>query len=132
MEDFSQRIMDGSGIKPPEKCQKVFKDNFPDSLNAEWFLRGDHYEAIFYKDKIEYIAAFKPEGTLIEYKMYLTAEFLPEPVRIILTGKGEIMNVVLINNGRSIVYECIVRDPGLNRSLVYISNLGKLLEERSL
>ncbi len=132
MEDFSKRIIDGNGIIPPEKCLKVFMDNFPDALNIDWFNKGDLIEAVFYKEQIEYIADFSREGSLIEYKMFLPLDYLPGPIRAELTGTGEIMNVVLINNGSSIKYECIIRDLLFNRTLFLITGLGRVIEERNL
>ncbi len=93
-------------------------------------LIKSYYEAIFYKENLEHIAHFDLSGNLTEYKLFLPKEFLPEAIKSYLESKGEIMNVVLNNKGNCIEYEAIVRDKNLTRSLILLSDLGKILEEK--
>ncbi|NJO92819.1 MAG: hypothetical protein HC831_30515, partial [Chloroflexia bacterium] len=97
-----------------------------------WFDRSTFFEAIFYKDQMEYIADFSQTGELIEYKMHLPVEYLPEAIKTQLESTGEIMNTLLKNKGNSIEYEAIVRDSRQLRYLIRITNLGKVIEERQL
>lgn len=132
MEDFFKKVIEGSGIIPPEVCTKAFTSNFSNAINVEWFRRESKYEAVFYQDNNEYIALFDISGNLEKYKMYLTNEFLPESIKQNMEVKGEIMNVVLINEGNHILYEVIIRDMQLKRFLILITQLGQIIEERQL
>jgi hypothetical protein len=132
MEDFVKRVIEGNGITPTEKCIQAFEDNFSHAINIEWFDREMYYEAIFYKDNIEYIAIFEKDGTLKEYKSFLPNNYLPEAIKHYLEEKGEIMNVVLINKRNSIEYETIIRDKNLVRQLYLFTGQGKLIEKKAL
>ena len=132
MKDFAKKIIDGNRVTPPEICLPAFHENFPGAINVDWFIRGKHFEAIFYKDSIEHIARYDKKGKLEEYKMTLTPSLLPELIKNKLEMKGEIMNVLLINKGNCLNYEAIIRDENLNRHLVLFSNLGKILSENAL
>ena len=132
MEDFIKKVIEGNGINPPDICLHSFNLNFAGAINIEWFDKGDYFEAIFYKDSIEYIASFSKSGTLNGYKSFLPINFLPEAIKNFLETKGEIMNSVLINNGNNIEYEAIVRDQNLTRFLILLSDLGKVISEKKL
>ncbi|MBN1598045.1 MAG: hypothetical protein JW894_07105 [Bacteroidales bacterium] len=132
MDDFLKKVIEGSGIEPSTVCLDAFNQNFENAVNVEWFSRGEYFEAIFYKDNLEHIAMFNLNGGLIEYKVNLPKEFLPETIKNMLEEKGEIMNVVMINKGNTVEYEVIVRDKELNRILVIISEIGRIQEERKL
>jgi len=132
MEDFLKNVIEGNNITPPKVCLKAFNHNFSDAINVDWFNRESYYEAIFYKENLEHIAHFDLSGNLTEYKLFLPKEFLPEAIKSYLESKGEIMNAVLNNKGNCIEYEAIVRDKNLTRSLILLSDLGKILEERIL
>jgi hypothetical protein len=132
MEDFLKNVIQGSNITPPKVCLKAFNLNFSDAINVDWFNRESYYEAIFYKENLEHIAYFDLSGNLTEYKLFLPKEFLPEAIKSYLESKGEIMNAVLNNKGNCIEYEAIVRDKNLTRSLILLSDLGKVLEEKIL
>lgn len=132
MENIAKGIIDGNRIQPPEMCQKIFKDNFPASVNIDWFEREHYFEAVFYKDNIEHIAIYSKTGNLQEYKMILTIGLLPESIKSKLEEMGEIMNALLINKGNSINYEAIVRDKDLKRYLVLLTNLGKIISTTRL
>lgn len=132
MEDFIKKVIAGNGITPPSVCSQAFNANFKDAINIEWYNKKTYYEAVFYKDNLEYIASFDLKGALIEYKLFLLLEYLPEAIKLFLESKGEIMNAVLINKGNSIEYEAIIRNKNMMRSLILLSDLGKVIEEREL
>jgi hypothetical protein len=74
----------------------------------------------------------KSGGFLLEHKMFLSEGYLPEKIKEILHGKGEIMNVVLINQGNAVRYEIIYRDTELTRYVIVFDITGTILEERVL
>ncbi len=132
MDEFLKKVMEGNGITPPENILEIFNQNFKDAVNIEWFNKTTYFEAIFYKENLEYIAIFDKEGEMMEYKMYLPSDYLPWAIKNSVEGKGEIMNAVLKNKGNSICYEIIIRDKSLKRSLILFSDLGKVIEKKVL
>jgi len=124
--------MKGTGISPSVVCQQSFAENFTDAINVEWNETDGSYEAIFYRYNLEHIALFSLEGMLMEYRKKLPAEYLPEPIKNLALARGEIMNAVMNNKGNLLEYELIVRDKGLTRYLLLISDEGELKEERVL
>jgi hypothetical protein len=129
MMNFFSKIFGDSIFSPPEIVKNSLKERFPSVINVEWNKTGENYEAIFYKDNIEYIANFDRSGVLIVYKMFLTEGFLPEKIKSTMKGKGEIMNVVMINKGNCITWEIIYRDKELIRYLMLFNEIGAILEE---
>jgi len=127
--NFFSKIFGDSIFSPPDVVKNSLKERFPSVINVEWNKTGENYEAIFYKDNIEYIANFDRTGVLIVYKMFLTEGFLPEKIKSTMKGKGEIMNVVMINKGNSITWEIIYRDKELIRYLMLFNEIGVILEE---
>ena len=130
--NFLNKLIRSQGIKPTRICLDAFKHNFKNAVNVEWHDKEDCFEAIFYKDQIEHIAIFHKSGTLLEYKLYLSDEGLPEKIKNIFKTKGEIMNALLRNKGNTIEYEVIYRDKDLNRFVVLLTDLGQVLQERKL
>lgn len=132
MENFLKKVIEGNGIRPTKVCTEAFNDNFRNAINVDWSQKGTDYEAVFYLDNIEHIAVFDMTGGLVKYKMYLTDKFLPVLIKENIEAKGEIMNVVCINERNSISYEVIIRDSELKRYLILINQLGKIISERIL
>lgn len=132
MINFFTKIFKSSPFSPPDEIINALKNNFPDVINIEWNKSGDSYEAIFYKDSIEYIANFDKDGELKVYKMFLPEGFLPGNIIDIVRKKGELMNAVMINKGNSITYEIIFRDTDLVRSVMLLNEKGVIQEERLL
>ncbi|MBN1951937.1 MAG: hypothetical protein JW801_12115 [Bacteroidales bacterium] len=132
MKSYLKKVLESNGIDPGKVCINSFERNFEGAMNVEWFNRDAYYEAVFYKNNLEFIANFSPEGALLEYRQNLALQYLPEAVRNIAQSKGEIMNCVMKNAGNSLEYELIVRDKDLNRFLIILSEIGKLLKEAAL
>lgn len=132
MMNFFSKIFGGSLFSPPDAVKNSLLEKFPDVINIEWNKSGDIYEAIFYKNSIEYIADFDKTGALSVYKMFLPEGFLPENIKTTVAGKGELMNAVMINRGNSITYEIIFRDENLIRSVMMLDEKGAILEEKLL
>jgi hypothetical protein len=132
MSNLIERFILGTGITPPSQFEEALKLNFENAANVEWFRLGEGYEAIFYQDNLEHLACFDSDSLLINYKVNLPEEFLPVFIKETVEGKGEIMNVVLINQGNHIVYEVIIRSSPTDRFLLILSHLGKIEGEKKL
>ena len=132
MDKFFTKLIEGSTIVPPENISSSLFSNFPEAINIEWFKKEVCYETIFYKDSIEHIAIFDYNGGLLEYKMNLPNNLMPEKIKTELEVMGEIMNVVIINKGNSIIYEVIIRDKELKRSLLLLNEWGEMQMEKKL
>lgn len=132
MDKFFTNLIEGSSIVPPENITSSLSANFPQAINIEWFKKDVCYETTFYKDSIEYIALFESQGGLLEYKMNLPENYLPEKIKSELETKGEIMNVVMINRGNSITYEVILRDKEVKRSLLLMNEWGEIQNSANL
>jgi hypothetical protein len=132
MKAFKKRIVEGNNFLPSDVCLKAFSQNFENAINVEWSTRENFFEAVFYKDSLEHIALFSSSGSLMEYSVNLPSKYLPESIKSNVEKKGEIMNTVLRNKGNQIEYEVIFRDKSLNRHLVILSDVGKIMEETGL
>ena len=132
MNHFLKKIINGSGVTPPDGCLISFKANFADAINVEWLRRDDYYEVTFYRNNLEYIALFNTDGSLLEYRQNLPLDLMPESIKNIALSKGEIMNSVLKNKGNKLEYELILRDQLLNRTLVVLSEIGDIVEDKKL
>jgi len=130
--NFFSKIFKGSDFLPPEKIDKLLKQRFHEVMNIEWSVNGDNYEAIFYKNSFEYIALYNKTAQLLEYKVSLAEQYLPQIIMNHLINKGEVMNVVLINKGNSIAYEIIYRNSELIRYMIVFDELGTVVAERLL
>ncbi len=132
MEDFIQKVINDSTNTPPNVVVEAFYQKFNGAHNIDWHSLNPNFEAIFYLNNHEHIAIFTPNGQLLTYKIFLPKEHLPVAIKQQLEAKGEIMNVVLINNGNSIEYETIIRDTNLTRYVVHLTDLGQILLEHEL
>ncbi len=132
MKEFVKNVIGGHGILPPDGCRKTFDTHFEDAVHVDWFLKNKGYEAVFYINNIEYIAIFNASGNLLEYRMFLPVDFLPERVKKTIEVKGEIMNVVLINKRTKILYEVIIRNNASERYQIIVTDLGMIISEKLL
>lgn len=132
MKEFLKKVILGNGISPPEICLQSFIQNFENALNVEWHKKHNYFEVLFYRNNLEHIAHFSLNGFLTEYIQKVPFEFLPEAIKDIALEKGEIMNVVMKNKGNTIEYELILRDKAKNRTLLVVSDMGELVEQKGL
>jgi hypothetical protein len=132
MKEFIREVFNKNRRCPSDACLTAFNIHFGDAINVEWFDKGKSYEAIFYKNDIEYIALFDLSGSLLEYRQNLTFDYMPEKIRSIVDSKGELMNFVLRNKRNHIDYEIIYRDMDLNRFMLIITDSGKIFQEKKL
>ena len=132
MNNFLNKIFGHGKFMPPENIQQRLLEKFPETVNVEWNKTGKNFEAIFYKDQLEYIAIIDFSGKLLEYKMSLSEDLLPQQIKENLLQKGEIMNAVLINKGNAISYEVIIRNKSLTRFMIILNETGITISERQL
>jgi len=132
MGNIVDRMFKANGLLPPDPCIEGLSHNFEDALNVEWGEKENGFEALFHKDQSEYIALFNKDGVLLEYKQFLPQSYLPEPIKIYLESRGEIMNIVMRNKGNRIEFEAIIRDRDQARHLLLLSESGHLIEQRIL
>jgi hypothetical protein len=127
MSKFLKKFIRGGRITPPHHIEEEFFRNFIQPLNIEWYFGDQQYEAIFYKDNTEYVAQYNSDGTLINYRINLSVDNLPEVVHSQLNNEEEIMNVVSKVTNMESEYEVIVRDKSLRRYIIHITESGKIL-----
>ena len=132
MKNFIKKVLVGNKTLPAEECIKSFNMNFTEAINVEWFKKAEHYEAIFYNNKIECIALFHLNGTLLEYRQNIPIGYLPEIIKDVAQSKGEIMNTVLTNKGNMLEYEIIIRNSTLIRYCLNVSEFGEIVSEKKL
>ena len=117
---------------PSKKLSKIFKNMFPEAINAEWHEKNDHYEIIFYENDIEKIAEFDKKGNRISLKTNLNPLFFKDDLKLIAEKYGEIMNTILIEKENSSQYEIIVRDKELIRYLLIMDEHGNITKNEKL
>jgi len=132
MEDFIKKVINGDGCIPPQECLNAFDNKFRTAISVEWYSRDGNYEAIFYKNKLEHVALFSPNGELTEYKLMLQAEYLPVGIIDSVKNRGEIMSAVLKNKGNALEYEVILTNRDMTRSLLLFSEQGKIISVKEL
>lgn len=126
------RIFQSDKTKPSKAVQKNFTLKFGESINVEWHREQDNYEALFYIDDTEHIALFAPDGKLLEQKKNLLLTDAKEDIAFQAELVGEMMNLIEINRGDTLLYEVIARDGLLDRYSLLLDNFGKLLEKKKL
>ena len=123
---------DTNDYNPPEICRQELNKLFKGIINIEWAKNNELHEATFYKDGFEHIVLLSDIGNLINYKVFLAPEYLPDNLKNHLDKNDEIMNLVLINEGNQIEYEIIYRNKSLDRFLLLVTELGKEIERKKL
>jgi hypothetical protein len=126
------KLVEGVGIKAPKACTDSLELNFSRATNIEWHQIKSYFEAIFYQDNLEFIALFKADGELIEYRRVVPEGYLPFAIRQLVLEKGEVMDRVLVNRGNELYYEVIYRDQDLNRFVLLINDLGEVVTHKKL
>lgn len=116
----------------PESVQKFLITKFPDAINVEWEFKDGLFESIFYLKEVEYIAKISEVKGLLEYKINLIPTELPEQVSSSEDVHGEIMNAIEIHRENELLYEIIVRDKKLNRTLLLLNSSGELLKWKKI
>jgi hypothetical protein len=131
--NFFQKIFVSSKeLHVPEPVKQKFEEQFAGSLNTEWQKSGDQYEAVFYKNELEHIAAYKKDGSMVCLKVNLPLDSLPAVVEKTASDEGELMNAIQIECDDSRKYELIVRDTELIRYFLLVSEDGEILKKEKL
>ncbi len=132
MEKLFINLISGSTVNPPKHVIETIYREFENPINIEWYIKNELYEAIFYENNKEHIARIDAGGNLVDYRINLPLDLLPGEIKKLVELKGEIMNVVSIHKKKEISYEIIIRDPRLNRFMIFVNNEGIITEEKLL
>jgi hypothetical protein len=127
------KILSGSkGTNIPLAVKEAFIKQFDNPLNTEWSKTENHYEAVFYKDELEHIASYKINGELLNMKINMQLNTVPESILNAIKDHGELMNAIAIHEKGKVQYELIVRDEELIRYFLLVSSSGKVIEKEKL
>jgi len=129
---FFENLLSGNKLSPSQKIKKNLLNHFNDAINIEWTKKEKNFEAIFYCQNLEYIAQFSASGDLLEYKINLPSQKLPQNIINQINNEGEIMNSVVIHSSSKTLYEVIVRNRELVRFVLVVNDEGSILERRFL
>lgn len=113
---------------PPLAVEKSFTTLFKEATSIEWHKIESHaYEVIFYEQEKEHIARFNKEGVLIDHRININSEELPECVRQAATSRGEIMSAIATYHLLTLTeYEIIFRNADKIRFVIHISPSGDI------
>jgi len=132
MNNFFKKIFISAPKTIPESVQKYLLSTFPEAINIEWEFKDGLFESIFYMNEIEHIAKISETKGIVEYKINLNPSDLPGLISASEDIHGEIMNAIEIHKEEELVYEIIVRDKKLNRTLLFLSSTGELLNWKKI
>ncbi|MFQ3213241.1 MAG: hypothetical protein ACI9L9_000327 [Marivirga sp.] len=132
MKKALRKLVEGEHIELPTACTAALEKKFKKAQNIEWQQVNTNFEAIFYQENLEFIALFKANGKLIEYRKNLPEGYLPIAIKKLVPEKGEVMDRVLVNRGNELFYELIYRDKALNRFILMISDVGQIISHSAL
>jgi hypothetical protein len=132
MKDFFNRMIHGNQCFPPEKIKSKLFDSFKSPVDVEWSRKTGYYEAIFYIEFKEYLARFSEDGLLIDYRINLPIDELPEEISNIVIPKGEIMSALSIHASGGVNYQIIYCDRSHQRHMMLIGQKTEILEEKTL
>lgn len=126
------KIFQSEPRKVPEILEKKLFENFRKAVNIEWEKKEQHFEAVFYVNRIEYIALFSETGELLEYKKNMWPDELSVDITNYCFRIGEIMNAISTFKNNEVNFEVIVRDTNFNRMLLVFDSNAKLLSQKNL
>jgi len=132
MEKLFKNLVTGNKVNPPKHVIETVYNVFENPINIEWYVKDEMFEAIFYENNTEHIARINSKGDIIDYRINLPLDSLPEKIKTSLELKGETMNVVSIHSKKDISYEIIIRDSKLDRYIIFVNNRGVITEEKLL
>lgn len=132
MNNFFKKIFTTAPKTIPESVVKFLFTKFPDAINIEWEFKDGFFESIFYLNEVEHIAKISEAKGIIEYKINLNPTELPEQISSSEDVHGEIMNTIEIHRDSELLYEIIVRDKKLNRTLLLLNSSGELLKWKKI
>ncbi|WP_372772968.1 hypothetical protein [Mangrovibacterium sp.] len=133
VKNFFHKILSGNkGTTVPATVKENFALKFNHPINTEWQKTGEQFEAVFYKDDLEHIARYSPDGKLTCLKVNLPLEGLPPMIETTAKKHGELMNAIFIECEESRKYELIVRDSELIRYFLLVNQDGEVAEKEKL
>lgn len=111
----------------PQRVAKSLTVHFAGARSIEWYPHGNTYEAVFFHDNVEKIAWFDASGNLIEYRVNISPDGIPSPIREAVDPQFEIMNCISVYTADKVTWELIVRDKMLVRYKLILDSLGNRL-----
>jgi hypothetical protein len=130
--DLFKKILHVATVSVPQAVMESMKKIFPAAKNIEWSHDRSLFEVIFYHEDLEKIARYDDDGTLLEYRVNLPLERIPEKIRKKAESEGEIMNCIEFHSVDTIRFELIVRDKNLIRYLLLTDQSGKKIRKQKL
>jgi hypothetical protein len=132
MNNLFKKIFTTAPKTIPVSVINFLVNKFPDALNVEWEFKDGLFESIFYLNDVEHIAKISETKGITEYKINLNTSELPKEVSLSEDVQGEIMNAIAIHKETELLYEIIVRDKKLNRTLLLLNSSGELLKWKKI
>ncbi len=119
--------------KIPKHIKTALDKSFNDASCIEWTFTNNYYEALFYRDMLEYIAKINPNGEIFEYRINQSLDQIPGPVKATAVQHGEVMNCINIYlKDKEAMFEIIVRDDKYDRYVMMISIKGESISKIKL
>ena len=132
MKNFYQKILIHNTAIIPSSIEKRFRDFFRHPKCVEWSKTGDHFEALFFENSHEKIARFDQSGKLLEIRTNQPPLEFAAPENHPVRAKGDLMNYIQIQSGKSSFHELIIRKPDLKRILVFLDDRYEIIREELL
>lgn len=129
--DFLKNIFHPQKNVVPSNVMASLPEHFLGAMGVEWTRYNDLWEALFFHDGITKIARFNLAGKLVEYRVNISPENIPSPIRE-SAGEWEIMNCIAVYSSNNLSYELIVRDGELIRYQLWFDSLGNQLRLEKL
>lgn len=122
--DFFRNIFKPFSRPLPQKVAKSLPVHFAGAKGIEWIQHDGFFEAIFFHEEIEKIAKFDTAGNLLEYRVNISPDSIPSPIREAVDPALEIMNCISVYTSERLTWELIVRDKKLSRYKLLLDSLG--------
>ncbi len=127
--DLFRKIFAGSPKPVPNEVKESLESHFTGATGVEWSrLENTRYEAVFIHDGSEKIARFDSDGPLTEYRVNISPDEIPSPIREAASSEFEIMNCIAIYAADKLTYELVVRDSELIRYNMNLDSLGTVIK----
>ena len=127
MDEFFKALLIGKSEKPDQIYIDGLLELCPEAKSIEWYIDGNIHEAIFVESGQEKVARFSDECKLIDLRINLHTEDIPEKIRKVLELHGEIMSSILIQEENNTKYEFVLRDKLMKREIIFTDKKGIIL-----
>ncbi|MCB0806405.1 MAG: hypothetical protein KDC05_11450 [Bacteroidales bacterium] len=132
MKKIFQNLFTSEYSDIPPVVEKKFKSLFKQAESIDWMYVGNEYEALFYENKLEKIARFNPEGTLVEIRINHAVSDFPQSAVVQYIREGTVMNYIEIIKDNKKLHELIVKNESMNRFLVLFDENFEVIKQSSL